>query len=386
MLIASLEVLSGMVGLVVGGEFLVRGSSRLATVFGISPLVIGLTVVAFATSAPELAVVAQSAYADKTDLAIGNAVGSNIFNVLFVLGLSALVTPLLVKARVIRKDVPLMIGASFLLLLISLDGLISRLDGILMFSLLVAYIFWTIRASRAARHTVQEEFAEGLSSDEPIVVWKQIILLIAGLALLVAGAHFVVQGCVAIAKGIGVSELIIGLTVIAIGTSLPEVVASIVASYRGERDIAVGNVVGSNMFNILGVLGLGSAISPSGIAVADSALHFDMPIMIAVAFACLPIFYIGHRISRWEGGVLFGYYLFYTGYLILEASGRGSGRVLEVVMGGFVIPLTVITLLIGVFRYRRAQIRANARAESQEESHAQPEEEDSELNHDEESD
>ena len=368
MIVASLEVVLGMVGLVVGGEFLVRSSSRLAAVFGISPLVIGLTVVAFATSAPELAVVAQSAYAGKTDLAVGNAVGSNIFNVLFVLGLSALVTPLLVKARVIRLDVPLMIGASILLMLLSLDGLISRLDGLLMFGMLVIYIVWTIRASRTAKPAIQEEFAEEYAVDEPVRIWPQVLFLIAGLALLVAGAHFVVEGCVAIAKGFGVSELIIGLTVIAIGTSLPEVVASIVASYRGERDIAVGNVVGSNLFNILGVLGLGSAVSPNGISVATNALQFDLPVMIAVAFACLPIFYIGHRISRWEGGLLFGYYLFYTSYLILEALGHGFGRVLEVVMIGFVIPLTTITLLIGVYRYRRLQKRLNRRKASESEN------------------
>jgi cation:H+ antiporter len=174
-----------------------------------------------------------------------------------------------------------------------------------------------------------------------------------GLGLLVVGANLAVEGSVKIAKSFGVSELIIGLTVVAVGTSLPEVVTSIVASYRGERDIAVGNVVGSNMFNILAVLGLSSAVAPDGIAVTQNAIRFDIPVMIAVAIACLPIFYIGHKIARWEGFVLFGYYLAYTFYLILDAKGHGYAKILEGALVLFVIPLTVLTFMIGVYRYSR---------------------------------
>ncbi len=161
-----------------------------------------------------------------------------------------------------------------------------------------------------------------------------------------------------IATWLGASELIIGLTVVAIGTSLPEVVTSVVASYRGERDIAVGNVIGSSMFNILAVLGLGSIVAPQGIDVALEAIRFDIPVMIAVAVVCLPIFFVGHRIARWEGALLLGYYCAYVAYLILHATGNGLGRVLDVVMILFVIPLTVVTMLIAVYRYWRKQ-RAN---------------------------
>ncbi len=260
--VAVVSVTVGFAALIGGGEFLVRSSARLAAAIGISPLVVGLTVVAFATSAAELAIVIQSAFSGKTDLAIGNAVGSNIFNVLFVLGLSALVSPLVVTARLVRLDVPLMIGASVLLLLLSIDGRLGRWDGSLLFFLLVAYVVWTIRESRKAQAVVQQEFGAEFSPIGRNSLRIQVALLLTGLVMLVVGAHFTIEGCVAIAKSLGASQLIIGLTVVAIGTSLPEVVTSVVASYRGERDIAVGNVIGSNMFNILGVLGLGSIVAP----------------------------------------------------------------------------------------------------------------------------
>lgn len=368
---ASLLVLAGFVALVGGGELLVRSSSILAAAAGISPVVTGLTVVAFATSAPELAVVIQSAYAGKTDLAIGNAVGSNIFNVLFVLGLSAMVAPLIVRAQLIRLDVPLMIGASGLLLLFSLDGNLGRVDGLVMFVLLVVYITWTIVQSRKAEKEVKAEFAAQYATDSSAVgepkdlrLGVECVIFLLGLGLLVLGANLAVDGSVRIAKSFNVSELIIGLTVVAVGTSLPEVVTSIVASYRGERDIAVGNVVGSNMFNILAVLGLGSALAPGGIAVTQNAIRFDIPVMIAVAIACLPIFYIGHKIARWEGFVLFGYYLAYTAYLILDAKGHGYVKILEGALVLFVIPLTVLTFLIGVFRYWRRSHRSGSAAPS----------------------
>ena len=357
--VAVISVIVGFVALVGGGEFLIRSSVKLAAAVGIPPLVIGLTVVAFATSAPELAVVIQSSFAGKTDLGIGNAVGSNIFNVLFVLGLSALVAPLVVTARLVRFDVPLMMGASILLLLLSIDGHLGRWDGSLMFALLVAYLVWTIRQSRQAKQAVKEEFAEGFGPVRGKQLWIQVAFFITGLVLLVVGAHYIVAGSVAIAKSFGVSELIIGLTVIAIGTSLPEVVTSVVASYRGERDIAVGNVIGSNLFNILGVLGLGSIFAPSGIDVTLDAIRFDMPVMIIVAIVCLPIFFVGNRIARWEGGLLFAYYVAYTSYLILHATGHGFGRVLEVALVFFAIPLTTVTILIGVYRYwRKLQVEA----------------------------
>ena len=253
-----------------------------------------------------------------------------------------------------------MIGASVLLLLLSFDGRLSRWDGAMLFTLLVIYIVWTIRESRKAVKVVKAEFAEqfGVKGQHHLSI--QLAFLLAGLALLVVGAHFTVEGCVTIATWLGASELIIGLTVVAIGTSLPEVVTSVVASYRGERDIAVGNVIGSSMFNILAVLGLGSIVAPQGINVALEAIRFDIPVMIAVAVVCLPIFFVGHRIARWEGALLLGYYCTYVAYLILHATGNGLGRVLDVVMILFVIPLTVVTMLIAVYQYWRKQRASKA--------------------------
>lgn len=339
----------GIVLLVGGAEWLVRGASRLAAISGISPLVIGLTVVAFGTSAPELAVSVQSALGGQPDIALGNVVGSNIFNVLFILGISALIAPLVVSQQLIRLDVPLMIGVSVLMYLLALDGSIGRLDGLLLFAGILMYTGFSIVKSRRESAQVQEEYAQEFG--KPVAptgreILKNLALIIVGLALLVLGARWLVEGAVAIARLFGVSELIIGLTIVAGGTSLPEVAASIVASLRGERDIAVGNVVGSNLFNILAVLGLASLISPQGIQVSPAALSLDIPVMIAVAVACLPIFFTGFRIDRWEGILFLGYYVAYTVYLILYAMEHQALAAFSVTMLWFVIPLTLITLLV----------------------------------------
>ena len=354
---AILGILSGLVMLVIGGELLVRGASRLAAAVNISPLVIGLTVVAFGTSSPELAVSLQSALAGNADIAVGNAVGSNIFNVLFILGISALIVPLVVSSRLIRLDVPLMIFASVLLLVLGLDGRLGRLDGLLLFAGLLVYISWCVWQSRRESQAVQAEFAQELStpSKNAAAILVQLGLIIAGLILLGLGSSWLVGGSVFVATRLGVSELVIGLTIVAAGTSLPEVVTSIVAAWRGEREIAVGNVVGSNIFNIFCVLGLASLVVPQGVAISSAAMRFDIPVMIAVALACLPIFLTGSRIERWEGGLFLAYYIFYTTYVILAATQANVTRTFATIMVAFVIPLTVITLLIGVVRGRGDQ-------------------------------
>jgi cation:H+ antiporter len=352
MIWAWLKVAGGLAILVCGGELLVRGASQLAAILRISPLVIGLTVVAFGTSAPELAVSVQAAISGRTDLAVGNVVGSNIFNVLFILGVSALMVPLVVSSQLIRRDVPLMIIVSVLVFAFGWDGQLSRMEGIGMFAGIIAYTWWCVRQSRKESSALQAEFSQTWSQPEssPQKVILDCALIAVGLAMLGVGSQLLTDGAVQIAAGLGVSELIIGLTIVAAGTSLPEVVTSIVAAARGQRDIAVGNVVGSNIFNILCVLGLSSAISPTGIAVDSAALEFDIPVMIAVAVACLPIFFTGHTISRWEGGVFLFYYAAYTTYLVLNANGHHLTHALRDVMIFFVIPLTVITLAIGVAR------------------------------------
>jgi cation:H+ antiporter len=349
---AAIRMTFGLVGLVVGAEMLVRGSSSLAIAIRISPLVVGLTVVAFGTSAPELAVSIQSAMQGNADIALGNVIGSNIFNVLLILGSSALIVPLVVASQLIRWDVPLMIAISFILLLLGLDGKIHRADGALLVVGIVAYTYWCIRQSRAESREVQSEFATESppAPHTPGQVLVQVGLIVGGLILLALGARWLVDGSVTIARTLGVSQLIIGLTIVAVGTSLPELVTSIVAAFRGERDIAVGNVVGSNIFNILSVLGFSSLISLNGVAVSPVALRFDIPVMIAVALSCLPIFFTGHRIARWEGGLFVAYYFAYTAYLILDAVANPLSRTLGNVMLLFVVPLTVIALTVSAMR------------------------------------
>ena len=370
---------AGMVALVVGAELLVRGASSLAAIVGLSPLIVGLTVVAFGTSAPELAVSVSSALSGQADLALGNVNGSNIFNVLLILGLSSLIVPLVVDQKLIRFDVPLMVVISALVLLLGRDGRINRIEGSVLFARLIAYTTRCIRmglrenasvlmdttsnsgvtelAVRTSGGDNQTAFQneQDVPDTRPASVWRQLSLIVVGLGLLVLGANLLVTAVVEIARWLGVSELIIGLTVIAGGTSLPEVATSLIAAIRGQRDIAVGNVVGSNIFNLLGVLGLTAAIAPEGAPIAAQALVFDLPVMLAVAVACLPVFFTGHVISRCEGGVFLAYYLAYTAALVLIATGSQVFPLFQLMMAGFVLPLTVITIFAVTTRAIRAR-------------------------------
>jgi len=341
-----LMFVAGVVILVFGGDLLVRGASRLAVAFGISPLVVGLTVVAFGTSAPELAVSVQASLGHQADLAVGNIVGSNISNILLILGLSSLFAPLAVDQQLVRLDVPIMIGVSFVTFGLGLDGKISTAEGALLFAGIVVYTVFAIRKSRAETMLVREEYDEALALRSAPRVLVNAGLVLLGLACLTGGARLMIVAAVEIARAFGVSELVIGLTIVAIGTSLPELATSVVAAVRGERDIAVGNVVGSNLFNLLCVLGLTAVVVPGGLDVAEAAIRFDMPVMIAVSIACLPIFFVGHRISRWEGGLFVFYYVAYLAYLVMNAKPHEVLPYFSKVMLWFVIPLTVITLLV----------------------------------------
>ena len=348
-----LQFIAGLVFLILGAELLVRGSSRLAASFGVSPLVIGLTVVGFGTSAPELAVCLDAALTGNADIALGNVVGSNIFNVLFILGVSALIAPLWVSQRLVRLDVPLMIGGSLLLVGMALDGKVGRLEGGLLFAGILTYLGLCIRLSRAETDSVKEEYALAYGPRKPASMAQRarlVVLVLVGLVLLVLGARWLVAGAVSLARVLGLSELIIGLTIVAAGTSLPEVATSVTASFRGERDIAVGNVVGSNLFNILAVLGIAALVSPQGVEVSRAALRFDLPVMTAVAVACLPIFFTGNRISRWEGALFLGYYVAYMAYLTLDATQHDALPGFSTTMAAFVLPLTIVTLLVLVVR------------------------------------
>lgn len=347
--------LGGLALLVLGASALVRGASKLALAFGVSPLVVGLTVVAFGTSAPEVAVSVGAVFKGQTDIAVGNVVGSNIFNVLFILGISALITPLVVNVQLIRQEVPIMIGASLLLLALGLDGKVSVLDGGLLFALLIAYTTFLVVQSRRETAAAQAEYAQENQPAGP-GAWDaslpvQIGLILVGLAALVLGSQALVTASIVFAKALGVSDLVIGLTIVAAGTSMPEVATSITAALKGERDIAVGNVVGSNTFNILGCLGVSGLVSGDlGLAMAPSLLTFDIWVMLAVALACLPVFVTGREIARWEGAVFVAYYAAYVAYLILAAQAHDALPAFSAAMMSFVIPLTVVTLVVVMLR------------------------------------
>ncbi|MBE9079109.1 calcium/sodium antiporter [Romeria aff. gracilis LEGE 07310] len=352
----------GLVLLVLGAELLVRGASRLAALVGISSLVIGLTVVAFGTSAPELAVSLRASFSGQADIALGNVVGSNICNILLILGISSLIAPLIVAQQLVRLDVPIMIGVSILMLVFGLDGAITTSDGTILFIGGIVYtLFLVFQSRRETNPIVQDEYAR--YSRQPFSLKSagvNLLFFLVGMGLLVTGSNMLVDNAVDIATALGASPLVVGLTIVAFGTSLPELATSLIASIRGERDIAVGNVVGSNIFNILIVLGLTSALSPTGISVSNTAITFDIPIMVAVSIMCFPIVFTGNSISRWEGGLLLSYYITYTIYLILHATDAESSIWVGAILRFVVVPLTL--LVLGTMTWRSWRLKRQRRA------------------------
>ncbi|MFN3324411.1 MAG: calcium/sodium antiporter [Bryobacteraceae bacterium] len=347
----------GLAALVGGAELLVRGASRLAVAIGVSPLVIGLTIVAYGTSSPELAVSAQATLAGQDGLILGNVVGSNICNILLILGLSSVIAPLPVAQQLVRLDIWVMIGVSLIGFLMAYDGSIGRLDGLILILGALAYTVWSIRESRKEEEKVRQEYEQefGRAAAGPLV---SLALLAVGLGLLALGAKWLVEGAIVFAHAFGVSDVVIGLTIVAVGTSLPEIATSVVASIRGERDIAVGNVVGSNIFNILAVLGFSGLMAPDGVSVGGETLLFDFPVMIAVSVACLPIFFTRFSIDRWEGLLFVGYYAAYIGYIVLDATNSPVLEPFREAMLWFVIPITVLTLVIILLReHSRGNLR-----------------------------
>jgi cation:H+ antiporter len=348
-------IVAGLALLVVGAQGLVRGASKLALALGISPLVVGLTIVAFGTSAPELAVSIQSSLTGKSSLVLGNVVGSNIYNVLFILGACATITPLVVAPQLIRLDVPIMIACAAAVPLLSLDGTLGRVDGVIFVSGIVAYTIFTVLQARKERQPAKADYAgqlrDAVRPDRRF--WLHGVFIMGGLALLGFGSDLLVKGAVAIAHALKISEAVIGMTVITIGTTAPELSACLVAALRGERDIAVGNIVGSNIFNVLAVLGVGAAMTPGGIPVDDRMLHFAMPVMGAVCFSCLPVFFAGSAIRRWEGMLFLFYFALYLTYLVLEELRHKELMTLKNSILWFVAPLTVVTLSVSVIRELR---------------------------------
>ncbi len=304
-------VVFGLVLLIAGAELLVRGASKLAALLGLSQVVIGLTVVAFGTSAPELAVSIQAALKGTPDITMGTNVGSNIFNILFILGISATIVPLTVAYRMIRFDIPLMIGSSVLLYVMALNGSLARWEAGLLFALVITWTVWLIVQSRKDNAPAELADTSAPSGRSLKGMLLAILGVVVGLAALIYGGDTLVDNSVTIAKAIGLSERVIGLTLIAMGTSLPELATSIVAATKGNRDLAVANIVGSNMFNILAVIAVAGVVSPHGIPVEKSMLHLDFPVMLAASILLLPIAFTGRRINRIEGLLFLGYFSFY---------------------------------------------------------------------------
>lgn len=354
MLLNAALILGGLILLVAGGELLVRGAGALARRLGMSSLVVGLTVVSLATSAPELAVTVDSVFRGEPDLAVGNVIGSNTANILLILGVGALVAPLVVRRQLRRFDLPIMVGLSILLLVLSLDGGLGTLDGILLLTVLVVAMVGTVVLGR--RQAEPDETSQDGPEDLP-PLWKSALFVLVGVAGLIGGAQLLVTGAVSIAEALGVSGLVIGLTIVAIGTSLPELAATIVAVRRGELDMAVGNAVGSNISNIGLVLGLPTILAPDGIPVPQSSVALDLPLMIAAAVALAIVAVTGGRIVRIEGAVFLALYLAYLLYMVLASADHDAQHGVSLVMIWLVLPLLVLSAAISLTQEYRARRR-----------------------------
>jgi cation:H+ antiporter len=348
-----LAIALGIALLVGGAELLVRGASAIAGRLGVAPVVIGLTVVALGTSAPELAIGVRAAAGGDTEVAFGNVLGSNIANVLLILGSAAVISSLSVAQRIVRLDVPIVIAVSVAVFLLAVDGNVGRIDGALLLVVLVVYLGWLVRDARRESPDVLAEYrdviddVEGPTADRPLPV--QGVLILGGLAGLVVGGELLVDGAVEVAAELGVSDLVIGLTVVAIGTSLPELATSVLAALRGQRDMAVGNVIGSNVLNLTAVLGATSVVAADGVPVSDTALRVDLPVMLLATALLVPVLWNGFVITRTEGMVLLAAYGTYLAYVVLDAGGNRAATTVE--LAAFVlVPLAFAGFGLAGFR------------------------------------
>ena len=309
----TISIIGGIIGLFAGAEALVRGSSSLAIRMGISPLVVGLTVVAFATSSPELVVSIKAALDGNPGIVVGNVVGSNICNIGLILGVAALISPMRIKTQLIKREIPIMIIVGFILLLVLANDSISRLEGLLLILGIISYVVFSYLYARKDKVIeTSHEFIDAIPKGKAKSVWISILLIVGGLGLLLGGAHIFVNGAVEVAVSLGVSQAIIGLSMVALGTSLPELITSVVASLRNENDIAIGNAVGSNVFNVLSVLGFSSVISPIN---SSGVGYIDLSIMMLFMIVILPMSKSGFVLKRFEGATLLAGYFAYLIYL-----------------------------------------------------------------------
>ncbi|KAA0971334.1 calcium/sodium antiporter [Pseudomonas sp. ANT_H12B] len=345
-----IELLSGLLLLIAGAELMVRAAVRLAARLHVRPLIIGLTIVALGSSAPQMAVSLQATLAQNADIAVGSVIGSSIFNILVTLGLSALIIPLRVSRQLVRLDIPLMIGASLLVFVLAWNKELTRLDGVILLTALLIYLGLLLRQTR---HSTRPQSSQAETSKAPWL--SSLLMIVVGLTMLVYAGHLLLGAAVTVATDLGLSERIIGLTIVAVSTSLPELATSLIAAMRGEREIAVGNVIGSNLFNLLGVLGFTALVAPSPLSVSPNALGFDLPVMLGVAVLCLPMFYSGYRVTRIEGLLFLGLYLAYGLHVVSFTTGMPLAGKLEHLMLIFVLPALVAFLLFTSLRAWRRQ-------------------------------
>jgi cation:H+ antiporter len=304
-------LIAGFVLLYFGADWLVKGSSRIALRHGVSSLVVGLTVVAFGTSAPELVVSVKAGLSGLGDISLGNVIGSNIFNIAVILGISAVIQPIKVNLKVLRVDMPIVLVLTFLFIFFLRDNTISRFEGIIFFIGIITYVVSTIRMGKKEGATANIEFAEDGTKSLGGSGWSDVMFVILGLGFLVAGSHFFVEGATRLAKVLQISDAIIGLTIVAAGTSLPELATSVVAAVKKHEDIAIGNIVGSNIFNILAILGVTCTLVPLH---SQGISSVDLAVMAGTAVILLPLMRTGFKISRIEGGLLltiYGGYMYY---------------------------------------------------------------------------
>ena len=344
-----LQLLCGLVMLIAGAELLVRCAVRIAASMKVRPLLMGLTVVALGSSAPQMTVSLQAALNDTSDIAVGSVIGSNIFSVLVTLGLSALIIPLRVSRQLVRLDIPLMIIASGLVFALALNKELDRLDGVLLLCGLGGYLALLLRQSRHSGH-------HHISQHAPKTSWlHNVLMMLCALLLLGFAGHMLLGAALEVATELGLSERIIGLTIIAVCTSLPELATSLIAALRGQREIAVGNVIGSNVFNLLGVLGFTALVAPTSLSVSPNALAFDLPVMLGVAVLCLPVFYTGYRVTRAEGLLFLGLYLAYGLHVVSFTTGMPLAAKLEHMMLFYILPALLVFLLFSTLRAWRRQ-------------------------------
>ena len=339
-----LQLFGGLVLLIAGAQLLVRCAEHIASKLKVRPLLVGLTVVAMGSSAPQMTVSLQAALNDTADIAVGSVIGSNIFNILVTLGLSALIIPLRVSRQLVRLDIPLMILASIMVFALALNHQLDRLDGALLLVGLLVYLFLLLHQSRHSGH-------HHPGRDTPHASWLRTLTQM-GCALLLLGfaGHLLLGAAVEVASELGLSERIIGLTIIAVSTSLPELATSLIAAFRGQREIAVGNVI-----DLLGVLGLTALLAPAPLSVSPNALAFDLPVMLGVAALCLPVFYSGYRVTRVEGLLFLGLYLAYGLHVVSFTTGMPLAGKLEHLMLFYILPALLLFLLFSTLRAWRRQ-------------------------------